>query len=98
MDGIIDNPVTPPESCTRFYDYMGTVETCEQKCDEDAKCDVYTFFSHNHPENIWAGECLYCSKDVVGDNQVPNEYATSGIKESCENPGKLGIYNCFCSL
>ena len=25
----------------------------------------------------------------VGDNQVPNEYATSGIKEICENPGKL---------
>ena len=92
VDGIIDNPNILPEGCSKFYQYDSTWQWCEEKCDEDAGCDAYTYFSQSHPDWSWQGECLLCTEDVVGDNRVPNVYATSGIKISCGEGSTKDIF------
>ena len=89
IDGIISSPQSPPPGCSRFYEGGPTTHKfCEEKCEETETCEVYTYFSKNHPESIWEGECLVCAANVVGENRVPNEYATSGIKRDCDGIGK----------
>ena len=89
MDGIVDSPTSPPEGCSRHYNNNDGVDVCEAKCTENSNCDAYTFYSQDHPSTTWKSECIMCPSSVVKDNEVENEYATSGIKKRCDDDGNI---------
>ena len=87
IDGIIASPTAPPQGCHREYITQDDVPRCQNNCAERRDCYAFTFFPNNHPESLWKGECLVCTEEVVGDNRVHNEYATSGERISCPEDG-----------
>ena len=85
----MDDPYDLPTGCTRFYHPLDNPGYCQLQCEVNQNCWGYTDFQNRYSDKTWAGFCIMCSREVLGDNRVASEDSvTSGNRVSCGEVGE----------
>lgn len=78
---------------TFYYGYVYEgLQRCEDKCAADVRCVTYTYYSMDHPDYRWSGECLGTTDYY--NISVPEAYTTSGRRMSVSVGESMLVYGC----